>query len=121
MLVFCQYPIKWLIQGQSVIVWHTPSDLEWKNWLYNPHITPLIKRIKGLPGDIIELESKRIRGSFKKSLRLVNEDTFSFHVPNNYIFIECENKFEGLDSYSWGPISTKGILGIVLFKFHNHV
>lgn len=120
-LVFLHYPTKWLRKGQIVIVWHTPSDLSIGKWPKSSRITPYIKRVAGLSGDVIVTEFNRLNIALRKEYyQKINCPGKKIHlIPEGFIFVESDNPAGGYDSHSWGPIPMRGVLGIAIIKISN--
>ncbi len=118
-LVLRHFPTKWLRKGQVVIVWHTPSDLQIEKWPKDPSITPYIKRLIRLPGDTIVTDFYKLHPALQESHpHKFNGEAEKIHqIPEGFIFVTSDNLSGGYDSHSWGPISSKGVLGIILLKF----
>lgn len=90
------------------------------------HDTYIIKRIIGLPGDIVEIKDERliINGEEFDEYYLdegTHTDDFIVEVPHGYYYILGDNREESLDSRILGPIKEKqirGIAKITIFPFN---
>lgn len=104
----------WLLSRRQIVV--IKSDIPLPG---EPPIFPnfYIKRIVGLPGDIIRISKNEVIEKFDtnaRSFREKNGSTKVWIVPTNHIFICGDNLKHSKDSRKWGPISQKSVVGIVL-------
>ena len=81
------------------------------------HDTYIIKRIIGLPGDIVEIKDERliINGEEFDEYYLdegTHTDDLIIEVPQGHYYILGDNREESLDSRMLGPIKEKQIRGI---------
>jgi signal peptidase I len=124
-------PFKQLDRG-DVIVFEYPLN---KSLTY-------IKRVIGMPGDIIEYKNKRltvnnipipsavieesdelviIEEHFEKNIFRVQNNKFrpsqarAFTVPENYYFVMGDNRDDSQDSRYWGFLPARNILGKVVY------
>ena len=84
------------------------------------HDTYIIKRIIGLPGDIVEIKDERliINGEEYDEYYLDEGTTTSdliVEVPKGHYYILGDNREESLDSRILGPIKEEQIRGIAKF------
>lgn len=89
--------------------------------------TYLIKRIIGLPGEVIEYKEGKlfINGKKIKDPYYKNNNTNDFEsvkIPKNNYFVMGDNRSNSIDSRIIGVINKKDILGttkLVIFPFRN--
>lgn len=90
------------------------------------HDTYIIKRIIGLPGDIVEIKDERliINGEEFEEYYLDEEthtDDLIVEVPKGHYYVLGDNREESLDSRVLGPIKEnqiRGIAKITIFPFN---
>ena len=97
-------------QRGDVVVFDSPSQ------------TRLVKRIIGLPGDEIEIRSgiiyiDDVAIDNKYQTTDKSEAMSKIKIPENCVFLMGDNRNFSLDSRSFGPISTKFIIGVVIASF----
>lgn len=108
-LVLRHWPHCWLKKGQIVIgrFWDIPPDS-----IISSDIQ--IKRIIGLPGDIVTANTYQIN-NYTISTG-ANYDDRVWHVPENHLFLRGDNRLESLDSLVWGPVPFDTYIGIMIAK-----
>lgn len=111
-LVFRYWPKKLLYKNQIVIIWPTPPKIQVRDWLNDHKITPYIKRITGLPGEVKTTYLSKINPNFQEFYRdHFNEFGRRYHfIREGYIFVEGDNPYGGLDSNYFGQLSKDGVL-----------
>lgn len=77
---------------------------------------PLIKRVIGLPGEIIEVRSNQvyINGQLLDEPYLhsfAQPDFAPVRIPDGQVFVMGDNRFDSRDSRAFGPIPVDQILG----------
>ena len=82
----------------------------------------LVKRIIGLPGDIIEIERGRVirNGEMLDEAYVVNGDrrtVEAVEVPPNSYYVLGDNRAGSTDSRSWGFVHEEDIIGRVWFSY----
>jgi signal peptidase I len=87
----------------------------------------LIKRVIGLPHEIVEIKEgdvyidnkKLIQPFLKESKGLVyrNENLKPMRIPEDYYFVMGDNRVVSRDSRSFGPVPKKFIYGITIFRY----
>ena len=99
-------------QRGDIIVFHDPQDPS-RN---------LIKRIIGLPGEILEIRNGQV---FINEQQL-NESYLASHnlreqpptpIPDGYYFVMGDNRNNSSDSRSWGVLSADQIVGKAAFTY----
>ena len=96
-----------------------------------PEVNDLVKRVIGLPGDVLSLSSthdvvvdgKRLSESWLPSMEQGNSFpgpagnafnlTHPYRVPANNYFVMGDNRTDSCDSRYWGPITKSLIVGKV--------
>ena len=82
--------------------------------------TKFIKRIAGLPGDVIQLQKSTLPEPVLTEMTIDSDchDVFRWKVPEHYYFVRGDNSMS-IDSVIWGPIPMRSLVGIFLFKLPN--
>ncbi len=94
--------------------------------LFNDNITDnnfWIKRVIGLPGDLIEIRNGSIfrNGEKLEESYILEEMTISFEpvvVPKDAIYLMGDNRNYSLDSTEVGPFPISNIIGEVYIRFY---
>ncbi len=94
----------------QIIVFHDPLDEK----------EYFIKRVIGLPGDIISVHDGKVyvNGSvlnepyLPSSLVMAGDATYPKLGPDQF-FVMGDNRLESFDSRSWGPVKRSEIVGVV--------
>ena len=81
-----------------------------------------IKRIIGLPGDVIEARNGAV---YRNGGRLdepyisewVDYTIDPVKVPQDMLFVLGDNRNESMDSHVWGPLNRKRVLGKAMVRF----
>ena len=102
------------IQRGELVIFRYPGDQSQR----------FIKRVVGLPGEVIELregqvfidqkllEEKYLDAKFATSRRSVAE----YRIPPRSYYVLGDNRDASNDSRNWGPLSEELIYGRVMFK-----
>jgi len=102
-------------QRGEVIVFKYPADPSQR----------YIKRIIGLPGEIVEIkEGKVIVFSLSGEKVLEESDYLSYSTPGEVrvilepdeYFVLGDNRYSSFDSRRWGPLEEEDIIGRVIFR-----
>jgi signal peptidase I len=93
--------------------------------VFNPPVTnidePYIKRIIGLPGDVVQITNEQV---YVNDLPL--QETYiaappnyvgSWNVPPGHVFVLGDNRNNSYDSHFWGVVALNSILGKAEFVF----
>jgi signal peptidase I len=93
--------------------------------VFNPPVTnidePYIKRIIGLPGDVVRITNEQV---YVNDLPL--QETYiaappnyggSWNVPPGHVFVLGDNRNNSYDSHFWGVVALDSILGKAEFVF----
>lgn len=122
-VLVCRYwPKNWLQRGCIVIL--IPSDQilppEQGSRLF-PTI-PVIKRITGLPGDIVETHLNKLDGYHQEKLKPYYDESGkrTWYIPQKHVFVRGDNPGGICDSTIWGPIPDSSLVGIVIAKLSNN-
>lgn len=80
----------------------------------------LLKRIIGLPGDIIELKNNSLYCNgklIKKCQHLNNQKSRSLKVWDRHLFVMGDNEGHSIDSRDFGTILYKDVIGKAVFIY----
>ena len=99
-------------QRGDVVVFHYPL---------NPDATPYIKRVIGLPGDQIHIDSGKVfvNGGLLTE-PYISEGTTrggDWTVPDNQLFVMGDNRANSSDSRTWGFVPMENIIGRAEFIY----
>jgi signal peptidase I len=96
----------------DIIIFHYPPD---------PNREPYIKRVIGIPGDIIRVAEGKI---------LINDEVIAepylkvtpnyegdWVVPEGSLFVLGDNRNRSSDSHSWGMVPLKNVMGRALVVY----
>ena len=118
-LILRYWPHSWLQKGDIVLVWPWPSEIHNGKDPKPFGVIPYVKRVIGLPGDIIITGIEELDDYHKCKLR----HTYDLNgnkkviVPFNHFFVRGDYPIGGFDSRIWGPLSYESFLGLVIMKF----
>jgi len=117
-LAFRCWPARWIRRGDIVLVWPSPHDLKYNKDGKIFGVIPLIKRVAGLPGDMIYSRLDELDEYHKEKLRFMYdlEGKKEWYIPDGHFFVRGDYPIGGFDSLSWGPISYNSLLAIVIMK-----
>ena len=84
---------------------------------------PLIKRIIGLPGDIIRVRSGVVYVNDQPQhepyiLEKAKQNFGPYTVPEHSLFVMGDNRNNSYDSRFWGPVPQTMVIGKAFFKFY---
>lgn len=113
-LVFRHWPAKWPRKGHIVLVYPSPSSSRTPRLPSKTDLTPVIKRVVGLPGETLtQYFVSRRKDSTKPALADVYPP---WHVPPEHVFVCGDNFTNSVDSRVWGPLPIQNLLGLVVMK-----
>ncbi len=108
-LIWRFWPARFLRRGQIIILQQESQRFK--------GLPPYIKRITGVPGDIITFPSdlsEHVTLSLHAQHHIGNQRMW--HIPPGHLFVQGDNQAESVDSVLWGPISFDQVGGIVVRK-----
>lgn len=78
---------------------------------------PYIKRVVGLPGDVIVTDISELEVHERDKQRHFYDENGkrSWSIPEGHVFVQG-NSLGGNDSRSWGPVNQDAVLGTVVTK-----
>lgn len=120
-LVVRHWPFRKFKKGQVVLVWPwiMPDSAPKPSAGTGPFpITPYIKRIVGVPGDVITTSISELT-EYHQHRELSSHDRGgmrTWYIPPAHYFLRGDNPIGGFDSLTWGPIPGKSVLGVVVKK-----
>lgn len=84
---------------------------------------PLIKRIIGLPGDVIRVQSgilyvNGVPQDEPYTLEEAKQNFGPYTVPSNNLFVMGDNRNNSYDSRFWGPVPQTMVIGKAFFRFY---
>lgn len=108
-LVLRHLPIGFLRKSQIVVL-----DLSKAASIPAPKPTVVIKRLTGLPGDIVWLPISQVDETviFADIATLRDNEYYEFQVPPAHCFVMADG--HGSDSRHWGPIPLNALVGVVI-------
>ena len=107
------------LDKETLIVFHPPELLIEAGYEEN---SALIKRVVGLPGDLIEVHD----GSLFRNKTLINEPWIkepinytmkSIIVPRDSLWVLGDNRNNSLDSHLWGALPEKNVIGTAIVRY----
>ena len=107
-LAFRYWPARWLHKGQIVLFW--PLTNYRFHQIGSFGIIPLVKRVVGLPGNIIE--STQSPSSKNEACSGKQEQI----VPPWHFYVSGDLLINERDSLTWGAIPFDHLLGLVVMK-----
>ena len=122
----------------DVVVFYNPNFIYTKNvyqeyldalqvWNLNNKLsmdTAFVKRIIGLPGDIIiinksgEVFNNGIKLNFNNVVSGNESELINYTVPENYYFLLGDNRNNSIDSRIYGSVNKKQIIGKAVYKIY---
>ncbi len=104
---------------QSVVVFLPPEQLVDLGYESNK---ALIKRVVGLPGDHIKVESgnlyrngEKIVENWRNAPMLYEMDEII--VPTDSFWVLGDNRNNSLDSHLWGPLPERNVIGTAVWRY----
>ncbi len=107
------------LNHESLVIFHPPAQLVKTG--YDPN-SALIKRVIGLPGEVIEVHDGNLyRNGFlvKENWReeAINYEMESITVPANQIWVLGDNRNNSLDSHFWGALPEENLIGTAVWRY----
>lgn len=115
LLMMRHVPVKWL-KRDSIVVCLCGGERSSTSKTY-PTPTLLIKRVVGLPGDILTMPERQDSYDVLQcsSLELKNDIAYRIWcVPDGHFFIKSDNI--GIDSATFGPVPFTVLIGVVILR-----
>jgi signal peptidase I len=103
----------------TIVVFRPPDPLLAAG--YDPRAA-LIKRVVGVPGDLIEVAA----GELRRNGEAVSEpwlsepidyDLAALTVPAGHLLVMGDNRNASLDSHLWGPLPADHVIGTAVFRY----
>ncbi|TGE33870.1 signal peptidase I [Desulfosporosinus sp. Sb-LF] len=104
------------INRGDIIVFNPPKNVS------NPTGGPWIKRVIGLPGDIVQIKDGQVYINSKaltEPYEMAKPD-YNYGpllVSANSYFVLGDNRNNSLDSHIWGVLPTKNVIGREVFRY----
>lgn len=82
-----------------------------------------IKRLVGLPGDVIEVKDGAVYRNGKRlnepyiNEPYINYDMEPVRVPKGELFVMGDNRNDSNDSHRWGPLNRNRVIGKTMVRF----
>jgi len=80
-----------------------------------------IKRVIGLPGDMVEIDSGRVKvnGQILEEEYIAAAPLYSgrWTVPDGQLFVLGDNRNDSSDSHSWGMVPFENVIGKAIFVY----
>jgi signal peptidase I len=90
----------------DVIIFHYPPD---------PNREPYIKRVIGLPGDLVEINNSKVTVNgtpmVEPYIKAPPSYSGSWTIPENSLFVLGDNRNNSSDSHSWGMVPMENVIG----------
>jgi signal peptidase I len=108
-LILKHFPISFLKKEQIAVL-----DLSQADSIPAPKPTVVIKRLIGLPGDIVRIHNLQVEeGVPFIDMSILSEDGYyEMQIPPGHCFVRADGK--GSDSRHWGPIPLHAMVGVVI-------
>ncbi len=103
----------------SIVVFRPPTNLV--NAGYDKS-KALIKRIVGVPGDVIEVHD----GNLVRNGKVINEvwragpityEQPEIKISEGQLWVLGDNRNSSLDSHLWGPLPAKNVVGTAIWRY----
>jgi signal peptidase I len=82
---------------------------------------PYIKRVIGLPGDVIEIKNRQVfvNGEQLTETYIMAEPNYigTWTVPEDQLFVLGDNRNNSSDSHQWGMVPLKSVIGKAEFIY----
>jgi len=117
------YDLKGIDVG-DIVVFRTPESI------YDPEKPYYIKRVVGLPGDLLDIRGGTIlrNGQPLDSLPFFSQNRYYPHqknnrrfqpieVPENQVFVFGDNSKDSYDSRYWGGVPIANVMGKAVFRY----
>lgn len=123
-LLLRHWPTRWLRRGLIVVVQPYNKLEDRLSPLSEIDFIPCIKRIVGLPGDVIATtvaKTQSITSTRMYIKEYIGEDwgdnkELARKVPPGYLFVQGDNPARSIDSSVWGPLPYRNVLGVVVMR-----
>lgn len=115
-LVWRNWPSRWLRKGQIVIV--APGPLQAPDGSPFGVPSPYIKRIVAMPGETFTTLVDQLHEVLRPHLGVEYDQAGKkeWKIPEGHVFLQGDFPVAGADSRVWGPVPVQKVLGVVLVK-----
>ncbi|BEV36410.1 signal peptidase I [Synechococcus sp. M16CYN] len=107
------------LRRNDVVVFSPPEQLIALG--YDPNAA-LIKRLVGLPGDVLTVQQGRLLRNGESAdepwlLEAMNYAMPPTTVPKDQVWVMGDNRNASLDSHLWGPLPEKNVIGTAIWLY----